>query len=131
MSQRAFNLSAFVLISSIVVHLALPLTSGVICSQPDVQSQTATLALSTLSSEAPMPSFAVNDSTTPAEYPEVEPQTGAPGVTTNTVWDPLLMTLSLPSFVLRFPLAITAERLATNRNALLIWRPPIHFPSSL
>lgn len=125
MPQRTFNLSAFVLISAIVVHLALPFTNGVICSLPDAQGPTTALALPTLTSEALLPSFAVNDSATPAEYPAVESQTGAHGIATNTAWDPLLEMLSLPTFVLRSPLTISAERLATNSNSVRIWRPPI------
>ncbi|MDE2816134.1 MAG: hypothetical protein OXK81_05460 [Chloroflexota bacterium] len=131
MSHRAFNLSAFLLISAIVLHLALPFTNGVVCSLPGAQDTPAALTLASFAPDGQLPSFAANDSSRSVAFPEVQPQTGAHGIVTNTVWGPMLVTLSLPTYVLRSPPTIFSERLATNSNALLIWRPPIPFPSSL
>ena len=119
------------LISAIVVHLALPFTNGVICSLPDAHSPTEFLTLSKSTTEAQVPSFQANDSSSPAEYPELEPQTGAHGIATNTVWDPMLVMVPLPAFVLRSPLTVSTDRFATNSNAFHIWRLPIPLPSSI
>ena len=119
------------LISAIVVHLALPFTNGVVCSLPGAQDPTESLTLASFTSDGQLPSFTANESTSPVAFPEIQTQTGAHGIATNTVWDPMLVTLSLPTYVLRSPLYISAERLATNSNALRIWRPPIPFLSSL
>lgn len=130
MSQRTFNLSAFMLISAIVLHLALPFTNGVVCSPPDAPDTAAPFALSNFTPAGHMPSFAADDSSRPVSFPELEPQMGAHGTATNTGWDPMLVTLSLPALVLRSPPAVSAERLAANSNTFLIWRPPIALLSS-
>lgn len=130
MSHRAFNLSALLLISAIVLHLALPFTNGVVCSLPGTHDSSAALTLATFTSDVELPSFAADDSTIPVVFPEIQTQTGAHGIATNTVWDPMLVTLSLPTYVLRSPPIISADRLATNSHTFLIWRPPIPILSS-
>ena len=119
------------LISAIVVHLALPFTNGVVCSLPDAHSSTEFLTLTNFTMEAQVPLIQANDHSRPVEHPEVQPQAGGHGVATNTVWDPVLVTLTLPAFVSRSPLTISTDRFATNSNAFHIWRPPIPLPSSI
>lgn len=131
MTQRSFKVNTLVLVGAIVLHLALPFTNGVVCSLPETQDATAFFSLASFTRDGQLPSFAANDSSHPEGFPEFQPQPGAHAAAASTAWDPMLVTLSLPTFVLRPPQAVPADRFTTNTFAIPIWRPPIPFHSSL
>ena len=131
MAQRSFHISTFLLITAIVLHLALPLSTGVVCTLPDTERSAAFFGLSTSAQNVLLPSLSANDHTEPIAFPELQPQTGAHSIATHTVWDPLPVSISLPFFVLRFPSVASADRLFPNTGIVRVWRPPIPFPSSL
>ena len=43
MTQRSLKVNTLVLVGAIVLHLALPFTTGVVCSLPEAQDATALL----------------------------------------------------------------------------------------
>lgn len=130
MPLRAFNISALLLITSIVVQLALPFTGGGICALPEAGERASFTGLFTDTEQGLSPTIGTNDHTMPAALPELEAQTAGHGVATVTVWDPLPVMLFVPNVAIYPPQAVFAERLATNFAPLAIWRPPIPFLTS-
>lgn len=131
MPLRAFNVCAFLLVTTIVVQLALPFTNGGICSLPDDGDPASFATWLDSSQESTSPAIGSNDHTLPTAFPEVESQSAVHGVATAISWDPMPVVVSMTLAVFPVPHAILAERLSTKVDPLAIWRPPIPFLSSV